>query len=341
MKPVVFRKERQRHWIQLRSLVDRIEKKGIRSLSVGEARRLGGLYRSTVSSYTVLKGLTLDRRLVLFLRDLVTRAYLAIYHYETVPDVRPLRFFLKTWPGLVRKNALLLLFIGGVFLIASGVAWSLAAANPHVADILIPASLAGGRQSDSTAEELQSVLVSGRAMGSPEKTYFGTFLFTHNAKVGILSFAFGIAAGIPAVALTAYQGLVLGAMGGLYDSRNLSSPFLAWVLPHGVTEILAILLCATAGLLVGLSVVRPGNLRWQDAVGRAGREAGWIVLGTLPLFFFAAVIESFLRQSHLSDDARFLFAALTLIAWIAYFSLAGKRDPEETKIGERSRIPSL
>jgi len=340
MKPAMFRAERQKHWIHLRSLVDRIEKRGIRSLSVEEARRLGSLYRSTVSSYTVLKGLTLDRKLVLFLRHLVTRAYLAVYHFDTVPHLNPIRFFTRTWPGLVRRHAPLFLCALAVLVASTWLTLHLTVSNPNLADSVIPAGLAQGRRADSTREELASVLVSGRDTGGSQRTFFAAYLFRHNTEVGIFSFALGVAAGVPTVLLTAYNGLILGAFAGLYESRGLAYPFWAWVLPHGITEFLAILLCATGGLVVGLAVVRPGPLRVRDALVQAGREGGLIVLGTLPLFLLAALIEGVVRQTTLSDEGRYALAFATLVGWALYFTLAGG-SARRAAPDPRKRVPAL
>jgi uncharacterized membrane protein SpoIIM required for sporulation len=71
-------------------------------------------------------------------------------------------------------------------------------------------------------------------------------------------------------------------------------------------------------------------LRWRDAVAAAGREAGLLVLGTVPLFFIAAVIESVIRQTALPDSARYVMAAVSFAAWFLYFTLTGRSAESRT-----------
>jgi hypothetical protein len=78
-RSVQFRKEREDRWLELESLVDRVEKKGPRSLSPGEMTRLPTLYRSCVSSLSVARAISLDRSLLEYLESLVCRSYLCVY----------------------------------------------------------------------------------------------------------------------------------------------------------------------------------------------------------------------------------------------------------------------
>ena len=76
-----------------------------------------------------------------------------------------------------------------------------------------------------------------------------------------------------------------------------------------MTEIGAIILCGGAGLLLGRAVVRPGELSRADSLRQAGREAAQTCAGVAVMLILAAVIESYLRQSHLSTAARFWFSS--------------------------------
>jgi len=319
-----LRREREQNWEELEGLVDRIEADGIDALSYREIRKLCTLYRMTVSSYSVIKELSLDRNLHQYLHNLITRAYLIIYHYDFSPDVDAVGFFRRDFPALVRKHATKLIVSILVLACSIGLSLFLTSRDRQYADLFIPASLAEGRTSSASTDELKDSLYSGRESGSGSRAVFSAYLFQHNAKVGILSFSIGMVGGIPALAINAYNGLMLGSMAGLYHSHGIGYPFWGWVLPHGVTELLAVLLCVQAGLIVGITVVFPGAYRWRDAVARAGREAGQIVLGTLPMFLVAGLIEGVLRQTDLGWEERYVFAALTAVLWGGYFLFAGR-----------------
>lgn len=124
--------------------------------------------------------------------------------------------------------------------------------------------------------------------------------------------------------LIATSGLELGAMDALYRSRGLGVEFWAWILPHGITEMLALVLCAGAGLAIGTAIVFPGERSRRAAVAETGRAASDLVLGACAMFLVAGLIEGIFRQSVQAPGIRWAVAAATALSWIGYFSLAGR-----------------
>ncbi len=109
-------------------------------------------------------------------------------------------------------------------------------------------------------------------------------------------------AGVPTVYLLIYNGMLLGAFTALHHRAGIYTDYWAWILPHGVTEISAIVLCGGVGLLLGKSVLSPGELTRTESLRRAGNEAVPVCLGIAGMLVLAAIIESYLRQSHLSPE---------------------------------------
>jgi hypothetical protein len=74
-------------------------------------------------------------------------------------------------------------------------------------------------------------------------------------------------------------------------------------------------------------------------------EAGRIVIGVAFMLVAAAIIESYLRQSHLSTAARFAFAGGSALFWTAYFingAMAEKRVAiDAVKPSEQVRTAQL
>ena len=82
---------------------------------------------------------------------------------------------------------------------------------------------------------------------------------------------------IPVFYLLFSNGVMLGAMSALYHSRGMALDWWGWILPHGVTELLAIVLCGAAGLVQGQAVVFPGRrtrLPGRDDSCRVRRGSG-------------------------------------------------------------------
>ena len=124
----------------------------------------------------------------------------------------------------------------------------------------------------------------------------GTFanLATNNWLVAVDLAYSGLAAGVPAVVSLGFNGLIVGAVGGVVDP----AAFLALVAPHGVIEIPAIAIGGAAGLHLGR--VGIGALRGRtgvDAVAAAIRRVYRVLLGLVPLFVVAAFVEAFLTPA--------------------------------------------
>jgi uncharacterized membrane protein SpoIIM required for sporulation len=133
---------------------------------------------------------------------------------------------------------------------------------------------------------------------------FGSSLFVHNTRVGLLAFATGMLAGVPTVLLHLYNGVLLGAFASIFFHDPWPIAFLAWILPHGIPELTAITLCAAAGLLFGGAVAAPGRHGRRHAIRAATNPALLLFASALPLFALAALVESFVRESTLGTTSR-------------------------------------
>jgi uncharacterized membrane protein SpoIIM required for sporulation len=146
---------------------------------------------------------------------------------------------------------------------------------------------------------------------------FGSSLFVHNTRVGLLSFATGMLAGVPTVLLHLYNGILLGAFASIFFRDPWPLAFLAWILPHGIPELTAITLCSAAGLLLGGAVAAPGRRSRGDALREAVNPALLLFTGSIPLFALAALMESFVRESALGTAPRLAVAAALATALAA------------------------
>lgn len=317
-----FRRERQALWTELEGLVTRTERRGLQSLSAEQLHRLPSLYRAAVSSLSVARSISLDRNMLVYLESLVARAYFCVYGVKPRTGRIVADFFRTTFPATVRRLAAGVLL--ALVLMGAGTLVGYSFDDPEAYYAIVPAQMAQGRTPTSTTAELREVLYSGREQGGEDLGLFATFLFTHNAKIGLFSFALGFALGLPAILLLFYNGLILGAMAGLYASRGLGLDFWAWVLPHGVTELLAVSLCGGAGLAVALAMVRPGPHGRLHALGQTGRQAALVVLGAVMMLLVAGIIEGVFRQLITDLTTRLALAGASAAFWLAYFVLRSR-----------------
>jgi uncharacterized membrane protein SpoIIM required for sporulation len=293
------------------------------------------LYRRTTIHLSQVATRTTDRRLIAYLNDLVASAHGLIY----LPPKRSLwaglRFFLlegfartlaRHWKAHALSGALLL---GGAVL-----AYCLSMADPLANYALWPRE--DPRQPGSTPEQLLEVLRGNRDDSGGTKFAFASFLFTHNLKVGILAMALGVLAGIPTSLLMIYNGMILGVFVAIHIRAGVNAEMWAWILPHGVTEMGAIVLCGGIGLMLGRAIVAPGMSTRTTSLRLAGQEAATTALGVTGMLCAAAVIESFLRQSHLSVAARLAFAGGSVLFWFS-FLIHGLRQERIAMVSATTR----
>ena len=103
LKSYKFRNEREAEWKSLETLLSKIQNSGVKGLSREEMLELPRLYRSTVSSLSTARAISLDRNLTDYLETLCTRAYIFMYGPRTSVLRRVREFFTKDWPEAVAK----------------------------------------------------------------------------------------------------------------------------------------------------------------------------------------------------------------------------------------------
>jgi uncharacterized membrane protein SpoIIM required for sporulation len=328
LKSAEFRKGREAGWRELERLLDRVARRGIKSLDPQELVRLPLLYRTALSSLSVARAIALDRYLLLYLEDLAVRAYLVVYG-PRAGLLDSLRRFLATeFPAAVRAVRWHIL-LSLLAIVAGAVAgFMLTESDETWFSTFIPSGLAGGRGPSSTREELLTEELFVPFPGWAETLLvFANFLFQHNTMVGVFCFSLGIAAGLPTLLLLVYQGLGFGAFLALHYNRGLTWEVAGWLSIHGITEFSAIILCGAGGLLIGEKILFPGRYSRVESLAQSGIVAGRVAVGAMLMFFVAAILEGVFRQFVQSTELRLTIGIWVGIAWATYFARGARVRP--------------
>ncbi len=326
LKSTQFRQEREKRWRELERLVTQVEKRGIRSLTADELHDLPVLYRGVISSLSVARSISLDRNVLEYLEGLAVRSYFVVYSPRRRPGEVVIEYLTHSFPQAVRDLKVWVALSMAVTVVGFLAAYGMTLSNLDNYDLFVSPDYSAGRNPSSTREELRAVLMNeGEKVESQSLGVFATFLFTHNAQIGLLCYALGAVPLLLVGLLLIQNGLILGAFAALHEQKGLSVELWSWLLPHGVTELLAVMLCGGAGFAVGMAAIFPGRRTRLESMVVAGRRAGVIAIGCVGMFFIAALIEGFFRQLVNDLTIRYSVALITGLFWIYYFGWVGRK----------------
>jgi uncharacterized membrane protein SpoIIM required for sporulation len=323
LKSQRFRAERQADWLRLEELLRLLEAGKRRELSDDDVLALPVLYRSTLSSLSVARAISLDRALLIYLESLCTRAYFFVYGSRTTVGERLSGFFRRDWPQAVQGLWRETLVAGGLCLLGTVTAFALTMRDPAWYFAFVPRALAEGRVPRATAAELAKTLFSAK---QDSLGLFAGFLFTHNAQIALFAFALGFACCLPTVFLMLFNGLMLGAFLALFISHGLGVAAGGWLIIHGVTELLAVTLAGAAGFRLGWALSFPGQRSRMAAMAEAGRVAATVMAGVVLMLAVAGGLEGFGRQMINNTAARYAVGLTSAVIWGLYF-YRRKRTP--------------
>lgn len=333
LKSQRFRYEREQDWRRLERLMEKAESGASGKLTDEEILAIPVLYRSTLSALSVARETSLDLGLISYLETLSARAYFFVYGSRSTLQERLSRFFTSDWPAAVRELWRETLISGAMMLLGAIAAAWLVGHDPEWFYAFVPADMAGGRDPGASTETLRATL--DGTQDSAGLSAFATYLFTHNAQVGILAFALGFAFCVPSALLMLYNGATLGAFVMLFASRGLGVEVGGWLMIHGVTELFAVILAGAAGLKIGWAVAFPGERHRLEAAAEAGRSAGIVMGGVVIMLLVAGALEGFGRQLIVDTGARYAIGTITGLIWAAYFYGLRRKPIGPGRVDER------
>ncbi len=335
MELAEFVEQRRPKWSSLERLLDAAERDGLSKLSLDEARTLSRLYRSTSSDLLWVRARAGAADVSGYLNDLVGRAYALTYPGKKVRLSEIGRFLSMGFPDVLAREWRMFVASFLLFWAGAGFGWIGMMFDPEAAAYLVP-----GEHQQLDPEKRRDKEAQSEGASTGEQAVFTSFLFTHNIQVAFFCFALGLTAGLGTAILMFLNGVMLGSLAWVYTSKGMAGWFWAWILPHGIPEITAIVIAGAAGFVLARGLVAPKGLSRRVALKREGKTALQLLLGTLALFVLAGFIEGTISQIHpprLSVAFKVGFALLVGSGVYAYLwsgslrhALAGTSPDEPT-----------
>jgi len=325
MNQDAFIEEKRQNWEKLDVLLKRINSSGIKSFNADDVRLLGGLYRKVCSDLSYSRSRSYNHDLIRYLNQLARKAYGLIYLSNTGKKGRLLKFFISDYPAIIRKNFGFILFAALIFLagLIAGYIWNHIDSNFSRA--VVPRGI--HEHWNRSAEAGDNENFEEEDPGAAIFPIMSSMYWTHNFKVGMYSFALGIVFGLGPLFYMIYNGLIFGALSSNMVQIGYWTHFFSFVLSHVFVELMAVFICTGAGFMLAWALISPGDLYRGEALNTMGKEAVRLVLGTIPLFLIAGIIESSISRFNIHIIYKIIFALITILLMILYFMY----DPEKKK----------
>lgn len=311
-----FINEKKDNWQRLEDLLELMGVSSIKSLSRMEVREFGELYRRAATDLAIARAETRDPKLINYLNSLVIRAHGKIYRAESQGVNFLWQFFGKDFPQAFRRTwryTALAFALFTFFAVASGVLCYL---DPKFADDLgVSSARFMAKDNFKWWESLNE-----------ENQIGATKILTNNILVTFKAFAYGAFFGIGTIYVLIYNGLQIGGVVGACYQVNppFANDLITFMVGHGAIELSCIFIAGGAGMLIGYSMINPGDLSRTQALKKNGLEAVRLAIGCACLLVIAGTIEGFLSPSALPAFVKYGTGGLTGIAMYSYLILVGR-----------------
>lgn len=327
MTPARFLETRASAWKRLESIVSKTSKKGIRALNDKELHELTRLYPAVAIDVARARMYNIDPVTRKRINQLAISAHGLLYRRKNVRHLQALwTFFKDGYPRLFRRLWPYMVLATTIFIISFLGAYISTRLKPSNAYLFVPGQL------DLTDEEegVSSKDISER-FRRISKPPMAAGIMTNNISVAFNAFALGITGGIGTCYVVIFNSMMLGGFAAHFSNHGLIYEFWSFITPHGVLEIFAILVSAAGGLRLGLSLAIPGQLKRSASLRIGAIEAVLLVLGTIPMFIMAGIIEGFVTPSYVPGVIKIIFGVTVGLLTIAYLILAGRGSKYESK----------
>ncbi len=249
-----------------------------------------------------------NEEITTYLNELVGKAHAILYRDQVNSSQQIKTFFGQTFIRLLIEQWKFVALAFVLFLVGGLGGFLAIINNPLNLYSVLPIEMANAidpSQLGKNTENIDSPLMS-------------TQIMTNNIQVALLAFASGITFGIGTIYLLIYNGIIIGALAAVFWQHDKFYDFWAFIVPHGIIELTAIFIAGGAGLLMGYRLLVPGSFSRIFQLKKQSLRSVQLLLGTLPLFIIAGIIEGYITPAPISLEWKYGVALITLFALIFY-----------------------
>ncbi len=327
-----FVERRQKGWSELERLVLRGSREGLGKLPVADVARISPLYRDLCSDLARAQAARYSAPLVESLQGLTAAAHTLLYGpFARAQRARAsLALWLGVFPRTARARKWPLLLAAALFFVPFAFGVAAAVHEPAFAFRVVPEAMLR-----PLTEAYAKGFADGRGAG--DDAMMAGFYVNNNVGIALRCFALGIFAGLGSGFYLVHNGLSIGAVLGYVASQGAGGNIVTFIVGHGSLELGAIVIAGGAGLLLGWSIVAPGERTRLASLQEAARDAVVLVCGAAVMLLMAAAIEGFWSGSSVpSTVKRAVGGTLFVLLW-GYLLFGGRGDAPASRAGDATR----
>lgn len=249
-----------------------------------------------------------------YINTQASRIYLNIYKNRKEDSNRLVTFWKYDLPLTIRRHHRKILLCASLFVTFFIVGFFLSRHDEGLARDFF---------GDAYVDQTQANIDKGNPFGvyehgNPVLSWLGIMI--NNILVSLRIFGMGIFLGIPTVYDLCLEGTRIGVFDQMFVAKGLGIQFFLVVFVHGTLELTAIIIAASAGVIMGTSFLFPGTIRRIDAFKRGAKDGVKIIIGLLPVFALAAFFEGFITRLYNDLSAlTTVIVSLSVLFVIWYF----------------------
>jgi uncharacterized membrane protein SpoIIM required for sporulation len=308
--------QRKGAWSRLDALTHQVESSGIGTLSGGELREFGLLYRQVAADLSAVRSDRASRTLEEYLNQLLSRAHNRIYSGRKSGVASVVRFMAEEYPRVFRRLSPYVLASLLIFLAGAALGTLLTLSRPEFMRLFLgPAMLQTIDRHQMWTHSLLSM-----------KPQASSAILTNNIGVCFVTFAGGIVGAFGTIFLLFNNGLQMGVISTACARAHMALDLFGFISAHGALELPSIFIAGGAGLRLGAGLLFPGMLTRRDSLALGAKEAIRLLAGVVPLLVIAGLLEAFLSPSGAPVGVKFAVGGVLLIGLGFWLVEGGRRS---------------
>ena len=309
MKEEQFIKLNSDTWRELETLSTIINKKGLKILPSKNVKEFLSIFRKCCQHLAYARTHYPSSSVVSYLNSLINKCHSHVYATKKISPGILFKYITQDFPKLLKEYRWFTICATSFFAVGVLLSMILVLVNVDNSSIFLP-------------ENLIATIKSGKSGGGQwNYPLMSSYIMVNNISVSLKAFVMGITLGIGTAYVLFSNGALLGALTALVYTYGNPMNYWSLILPHGIIELTAIFISGAAGLIIAKSILLPGEYSRRHSLIRGAKESISLIIGIIFMLIIAGIIEGFFTPLNISAISKLIFAAITGVILILYFSI--------------------